>query len=61
MTAHLLQIGLIIGGAILCNYANDKLNNVPVFKTIIQVLIVVAAVVLLGQSLGLIRNYLSVN
>lgn len=37
-------------------WVNEKLNQIPILKTVLQVIIVVVAVLLLLQSLGLGGN-----
>jgi hypothetical protein len=54
MTIHILELALIIGLSILAWWVNDKLNNIPVLKNVIQVLIVVVAILLVLQSIGAI-------
>lgn len=54
MDINVIQIILIIVLAGLAYWANDILNNVPTLKQVVQVLIVVVAVILLLQSLGII-------
>lgn len=54
MTINVLGIVLIVIFAGLAWWANETLNKVPTLKPIIQVIIVVVAVVLLLQSVGLI-------
>jgi hypothetical protein len=52
----------VIGIVVICVlaglglWANDKLNTVPVLKTVVQVVIVVVAVILLLQSLGVMGH-----
>ncbi len=54
MNINILQIIAIITIAALSYWANDQLNNVPVLKNVVRVLIVVVAVLLLLQSFGMI-------
>ncbi len=56
MEINIIQIIVIIILAGLAYWANDKLNMVPVLKTVVQVLIVVVAVLLLLQSVGVISG-----
>jgi hypothetical protein len=56
MDINIIQIILIIVLSGLAWYANDKLNNVPTLKPIVQVLIVVVAVLCLLSSLGIWHN-----
>ena len=56
MEINIIQIVVICILAGLAYWANDKLNTVPVFKTVVQVLIVVVAVLLLLQSLGIMGS-----
>lgn len=60
MTINIIQIILIIIGAGLCWYVNEKLNSIPVLKPIVQVLIVVISVLFLLHSLGLLHSGLVV-
>ena len=54
MEINLVSILVIVIIAGLCWYANNALNNVPVLKNVINVIIVVVSVLLLLQSAGLI-------
>lgn len=54
MEINVLTILVIIVLAGLAYYANSKLNSIPMLKNVIDVLIVVVAVLLLLQSMGLI-------
>lgn len=56
MNIDIMQVIGIIIIAGLVYWTNDKLNNVPTLKKIVQVLIVVVAVVLLLQSIGIIGS-----
>ncbi|MBL8013599.1 MAG: hypothetical protein JNN05_07090 [Candidatus Omnitrophica bacterium] len=56
MEINVMQLLVICVFAGLAYWANDKLNNVPALRTVIQVVIVVAAVFLIFQSLGIINN-----
>lgn len=56
MEINLIQLVLIIVIAGLCYWANEKLNTVPVLKTVVQVVIVVVAIILLLQSLGIMHH-----
>jgi hypothetical protein len=55
MDINVIQIVVICVLAGLAYWANDKLNNVPLLKTVIQVIIVVVAVLMVMQSLGVIN------
>jgi len=55
MDINVIQIVVICILAGLAYWANDKLNNVPLLKTVIQVIIVVVAVLMVMQSLGVIN------
>lgn len=54
MTINLVSIIVIIIIAGLCYWANEQLNNVPVLKTVVKVIIVVVAVLMLLQACGLL-------
>lgn len=56
MEINIIAIFVICILAGLAWYVNDNLNNVPILKKVIQVVIVVVAVLLLLQSLGLISG-----
>lgn len=56
MDINIIQLVVICIIAGLAWFANDKLNNIPTLKGIIQVLIVVVAVLLILQSLGIMGN-----
>ena len=56
MTINVINIVVICVLAGLAWWVNDKLNTIPVLKTVVQVLVVVVAVLLLLQSLGLSGN-----
>lgn len=56
MEINVLAILVIVVLSVLAWWVNDKLNTVPILKTIIQVVIVVCAVILLLQNLGLMGN-----
>lgn len=56
MDINILAIVVIIILACLAWWANEKLNTVPVLKTVVQVIIVVVSVLLLLQNLGLTHN-----
>jgi len=60
MEVNVIQLVVICVLAGLAYWANDKLNNVPMLKTIIQVIIVVVAVLLILQSLGIMNGHVSV-
>jgi hypothetical protein len=53
---NIIQLIVIIVIAGLCWWANETLNNIPVLKKVIQVLIVVIAVLLVLQSLGIMGS-----
>lgn len=53
-TRSILQVVVIIIISGLCWFANDKLNPVPYLKTVVQVLIVLASVLLSLHAFGLI-------
>lgn len=61
MDIDIIRIIVIIVIAGLCWFANEKLNNIPVLKTVIQVIIVVVAVLLLLQSLGIMGNNMRIS
>jgi phosphoglycerol transferase MdoB-like AlkP superfamily enzyme len=54
MHIHVVELFLIIGLAGLAWWVNEMLDKVPVLNTVIKVLIVVVAILLVLQSLGLI-------
>jgi Na+/H+-dicarboxylate symporter len=56
MNINIIQIVLICILSGLAWWVNEKLNTVPILKTVIQVLIVVVAVLLLLQSLGVLGS-----
>lgn len=56
MDINVMQIIVIIVLAGLAYWVNEKLNTVPVLKTVVQVVIVVVAVLLLLQSLGIMGH-----
>lgn len=56
-----MQIILIIVLAGLAIWVNDMLNTVPKLKQIVTVLIVVVAVLLLLQSLGVMNSHVRIN
>ena len=61
MEINLIQIIVIIVLAGLAYWANDQLNNVPVLKNVVRVLIVVIAVILLLQSFGILGGSANIN
>lgn len=56
MEINILSIIVICILAWLAYWANEQLNNVPVLKNVVRVIIVVVAVLLLLQNLGLISS-----
>ncbi len=54
MDINILAIVVVIILAGLCWYANEQLNNIPVLKSIIRVLIVVLSVLMVMQNMGLL-------
>ena len=56
MDINIMAIILILVFSGLAWWVNEKLNSIPMLKTVIQVLIVVVAIVLLLQSLGVING-----
>ena len=56
MEINLIQLIVIIVLASLAWWANGKLNTVPVLKNVIDVLIVVVAILLVLQSLGIMGH-----
>lgn len=60
MNIDIIQIIVICIFAGLAYWANDQLNKVPTLRTIVQVLIVVVAVLLLLQSLGISSSHIAV-
>ena len=56
MEINLLEILVIIILSVLAYWVNEKLNSIPILKTIIQVIIVIVAVLLLLQSLNLLNS-----
>ena len=56
MDINIFQIIVIVILAGLAYWANGKLNTVPVLKTVLDVVIVVVAILLLLQSLGLMGH-----
>ncbi|MBL8013596.1 MAG: hypothetical protein JNN05_07075 [Candidatus Omnitrophica bacterium] len=61
MEINVMELLVICVFAGLAYWANNKLNNVPALRTVIQVLIVVVAVFLIFQSLGVINGHVRVN
>jgi len=61
MNVNVIELVVICIFAGLAYWANDKLNNVPMLKTIIQVIIVVVAVFLILQSLGVVNGNVRVS
>jgi len=53
MSINIVAILVIIVLASLAYWVNEQINNVPVLKTVVRVVIVVGAVLLLLQSLGI--------
>ena len=60
MQVNVIELVVICIFAGLAYWVNDKLNNVPMLKTVIQVIIVVVAVFLIMQSLGVINSHVRV-
>lgn len=60
MNINIVSIFVIVILASLAFYVNDKLNTVPVLKTVIQVVIVVVAVLLILQNMGLIGGHTAI-
>lgn len=60
MTIDVVRVVLIVVLASLAWWANEKLNRVPVARTVVSVLIVVVAVLLLLQAFGLIGGSITV-
>lgn len=56
MEINIIAIVVICILAWLAYWSNEQLNNVPVLKNVVRVIIVVVAVLLLLQSLGLIGH-----
>lgn len=56
MVINLIGIIVVIILAGLAYYANEQLNNVPILKNIVRVLIVVVSVLLIMQNMGLISG-----
>lgn len=56
MEINIIQLVVIIVLAGLAYWANGKLNTVPVLKSVVDVLIVVIAILLLLQSLGVMGH-----
>jgi len=56
MTINIMQLIVIIIIAGLAWYANNSLNNVPVLRNVVNVLIVVISVLMLLNSVGLLGN-----
>ena len=56
MDINIIQLVVIVVIAGLCWWVNEKLNNVPMLKTVIQVVIVVVAILLVLQSLGIMHG-----
>jgi predicted PurR-regulated permease PerM len=56
MDVNILQLVVICAIAWLCWWVNDMLNKVPILNTVIKVIIVVVAVLLVLQSLGLVSG-----
>jgi len=56
MDINLIALFVICVLAGLAWWVNEKLNTVPLLKTVVQVLIVVVAILLLLQNLGLIAS-----
>lgn len=61
MTINIVSIIVIIIIAGLCYWVNETANMVPVLKTVVKVLIVIIAVLLLLQSMGLIGGSTSIH
>ena len=61
MNIDIIAIVVIVVLASLAWWVNGMLNKIPVLKTVIDVIIVVAAVLLLLQSLGLVGGSTSVS
>jgi len=60
MNINIIAIVLIVIFAGLAWWVNETLNNIPVLKKIVSVIIVVVAVLLLIQSLGLIGGHVRI-
>jgi hypothetical protein len=60
MDIDIIRLIVIIVIAGLCWFANSKLNPVPVLKTVVDVIIVVVAVLLVLQSLGIMGSSIHV-
>lgn len=56
MDIDIIRILVICVVAGLCWWANNKLNTVPVLRKVVQVIIVVVAVLLVLQSLGVMSS-----
>ena len=61
MEVNVIELVVICVFAGLAYWVNDKLNNVPMLKTVIQVVIVVVAVFMIMQSLGVINGHVRVS
>lgn len=61
MNVNIMEILVICVIAGLAWWANAKLNTVPVLSNVVQVVIVVVAVLLLLNSLGLMHSNTSVH
>jgi hypothetical protein len=56
MDINIIQLIVICVIAGLCWWANETLNSVPILKKVVQVIIMVAAVLLVLQSLGVMGS-----
>lgn len=56
MEINVITILVICVLASLAYWVNESLNNVPMLKTIVRVIIVVVAVLLLMQSMGILGD-----
>ena len=61
MHINIMDILVIVILAGLCYYVNNALNNVPVLKNVINVIIIVVSVLLILQSVGLVGSYSSIS
>jgi ethanolamine transporter EutH len=61
MDINIIQLVVILVIAGLCWWVNEMLNHIAVLNTVIKVIIVVAAVLLILQSLGLMHSNVSVH
>lgn len=61
MHVDIMTIVVICIIAGLCYWVNEKLNAVPVVKTVVQVIIVVVAVLLILQSLNLVSSNITIS